>query len=223
MSTFNQDFYRGFDAIIFDMDGILIDSEPLWWRAEIEVLQKVGVPLTEEMCLETMGTRVDEMVSYWFHRFPWQGPGIEDTANEVVECVSHLVATEGKAMPGAVELVGQLEELDCILAVASSSPGNLIDVVLKTIGLENSFKALFTAANEEAGKPDPAVYLTAASELKANRNNCLVFEDSAAGIRAGKGAGMTVVAVSPLGRGVDIGDADFRVDSMFDCLPNSAN
>jgi len=181
MFKFTKEIYQGHDAIIFDMDGLLIDSEPLWWRAEMEVLQKVGVPLTEEMCLETMGTRVDEMVAYWFQRYPWEGPGVNDTAEKVLETVTRLIQEEGTPMPGAVDLLDQLNSIGSVLAVASSSPGRLIDVVLDTLGLGGSFKALFTASNEVAGKPDPAVYLTAARDLKVDPKKCLVFEDSSAG------------------------------------------
>lgn len=223
MNNFTTEFYNGYEAIIFDMDGLLIDSEPLWWRAEMEVLQAVGVPLTEEMCWETMGTRVDEMVGYWFKRYPWQGPGIEETAKAVVDAVSRLILAEGVAMAGAVKLVGQLNDQKRILAVASSSPGALIDTVLKTLGLEGAFKALYTAADEVAGKPDPAVYLSAARGLGVEARRCLVFEDSTAGIVAGRGAGMTVVAVSPQERGVDTGRAQIRVDSLLDCLPESSS
>ncbi len=223
MKNFTPEYYDGFEAIIFDMDGLLIDSEPLWWRAEMEVLQAVGVPLTEEMCWETMGTRVDEMVSHWYERFPWTGPSVDETAEAVLESVRHLILAEGQPMDGAVELVKQLNEQGRVLAVASSSPGSLIDAVLETLGLTGFFTALFTASDEVSGKPDPAVYLTAARGLKVNARRCLVFEDSTAGIMAGKGAGMSVVAVSPVERSVDISKADIRVDSLLDCIPGKTS
>ncbi len=219
MNLFNSDFYDSYQAVIFDMDGLLIDSEPLWWRAEMSVLRKLGVPLTEEMCLETMGTRVDEMVRYWFERYPWQGPDVDQTASAVLEAVGQLIKEEGSAMAGAVDLVSQLNKQNRILAVASSSPGALIDTVLQTLGMEGAFKALYTASDETRGKPDPAVYLSAARGLKVEAGKCLVFEDSTAGIAAGRAAGMDVVAVSPVNRGVDTSAATFRVDSLMDCLP----
>lgn len=220
MKSFSTDFYNKFKAVIFDMDGLLVDSEPLWWRVEMTVLQGVGVPLTEEMCLETMGTRVDEMVAHWFERYPWAGAGVEETAASVVDLVGQLIRAEAVAMPGAMELVARLNEQDRLLAVASSSPGSLIDAVLASLDLEGKFAALYTAADETAGKPDPAVYLSAAMGLKVNPSKCLVFEDSTAGIKAGKGAGMTVVAVSPEIRGVDTSLADFRVNSLMECIPD---
>ena len=159
MNLFSSDFYDSYQAVIFDMDGLLIDSEPLWWRAEMSVLRELGVPLTEEMCLETMGTRVDEMVRYWFERYPWQGPDVDKTASAVLETVGQLIKKEGSAMAGAVELVSLLNKQNRILAVASSSPGALIDTVIQTLGMQGAFKALYTAADETRGKPDPAVYL----------------------------------------------------------------
>jgi mannitol-1-/sugar-/sorbitol-6-/2-deoxyglucose-6-phosphatase len=221
VTDFTPEFYDGYGAVIFDMDGLLIDSEPLWWRAEIKVLQAVGVPLTTEMCWETMGTRVDEMVAHWFELYPWEGPSVAETASAVLEEVRDLILAEGVAMPGAVELVGALKKQGRVLAVASSSPRSLIDAVLATLGLTGSFAALYTADDEAFGKPDPAVYVSAARGLGVEPGQCLVFEDSTAGMIAGKGAGMVVVAVSPEDRGVDTSVADIRVDSLVECLRGS--
>jgi len=215
MPDLTPEFYDEFDAVIFDMDGLLIDSEPLWWIAEIEVLRAVGVPLTEEMCWETMGTRVDEMVTHWFERYPWDGPSVPETAEAVLQAVRRLILAEGMAMPGAVELVKRLKGEGRVLAVASSSPGSLIDAVLEKLGLVGAFNSLYTAADEEKGKPDPAVYLSAARGLGVDPGRCLVFEDSTAGIVAGKAAGMVVVAVSEEGREVDVSMADFRVGRLL--------
>ena len=66
------------EAVIFDMDGLLIDSEPLWQEAEIEVLNKVGVPLTVEMTKQTMGLRTDEVINYWHRKYPWETPSQQD-------------------------------------------------------------------------------------------------------------------------------------------------
>ena len=112
-------------AIIFDMDGLLIDSEPLWCKAEVEVFNDLGVPLQERMCNQTMGLRTDEVVSYWYAQFPWVGTSQETVAERIISRVSELVATFGKPLPGAVEVVKLCRQMG-LPKVATSSLTRLI-------------------------------------------------------------------------------------------------
>ena len=205
-----------FRAFVFDMDGLLIDSEPLWRRAEISVLNDLGVGLTDEMCRQTMGLRLDEMVEYWYDRFPWQSTSCEEVATRILHEVTQLVKTRGEALPGAETLVRNLKEQHCKLAVASSSPHSLINCVLAKLDLSDCFSVLCSAEKQEFGKPHPGVYLAAAKELAVDPGECLAFEDSLNGVNSAKGAGMSVVVVPASGsRG------EFPVDvkkfaSLFD-------
>jgi sugar-phosphatase len=182
-------------AIIFDMDGLLIDSEPQWRVAELEVFAKVGVPLTEDMTHQTTGLRTDAVVDYWFQRFPWQGQSqtavIEDLNATALRCI----VENAEVLPGVYEILSFFEAKALPLAVASSSSMKLIEAVLEKLKIRHLFSVVHSGTLEMLGKPDPAVYLTTARQLGIAPQNCLAWEDSVNGMRAAIRAGMPVIAV----------------------------
>ena len=182
-------------AAIFDMDGLLLDSEPLWKKAEIVVFNSIGVPLTEELCRETVGVRLDGVVRHWQRKFPWQTESLESVEARILEEVSRLVVEHGKLMPGVSETIEMLRRENYALAVASSSPLQLIRTALEKFAIIELFSVLHSAEFEEKGKPDPAVYLSAMSRLGFEPDDCVAFEDSVPGVRAAKSAGARVIAV----------------------------
>ncbi len=184
-----------FDAAIFDMDGLLVDSEPLWHRAEIAVLGALGVPLVASACRETKGMFVSEVTRYWFERYPWVGPSTDEVAGDVVDAVMELVVAEGRLQPGVAQAIGLCRRHAPALAVASSSEYRLIDLVLGHFGLAGEFDLVHSAQDEPFGKPHPGVFLTAAAKLGARPRHCVVWEDSPAGVLAAKAAQMVCVAV----------------------------
>jgi sugar-phosphatase len=183
------------NAAIFDMDGLLIDSEPLWQRAEVNVFRSVGVPLTAELCRETVGVRLDAVVQHWYEKFPWRGESLEAVEARILQEVSGLIVSEGKPMPGVSETISKLRAAKYELGVASSSPLRLVRTALQGIGLIENFSVLHSAETEVEGKPHPAVYVSAMARLGVNPGNCIAFEDSATGVRAAKSAGAWVIAV----------------------------
>ena len=201
------------------MDGLLIDSEPLWRRAEISTLKSVGIKLTDEMCKETMGTRLDEMVAYWYERFPWTGKSQEEIGSEILSGVMALIAVEGRPLPGVIEALDLLVAQNKCLALASSSPCELIEAVLDRLGLKQTFPIVCSAVNEELGKPDPGVYLTAARKMEITPDQCVAFEDSPAGVASAKAAGMSVVAVSQETEMEKLSEADLILNSLEDLVP----
>ncbi|WP_017720123.1 hexitol phosphatase HxpB [Kamptonema formosum] len=182
-------------AAIFDMDGLLIDSEPLWCTAEVEIFNDLGVPLQESMCSQTMGLRTDAVVSYWYAQFPWTGCSQSAAAERIVSRVSELVATVGQPMPGAVEVVQLCRRMGLPLALATSSSMRLVHSALNRLGLQDAFDVLNSAETEEFGKPHPAVYLTTARRLGVLPVQCVAFEDSVRGMMSAKAAGMRCIAV----------------------------
>ena len=182
-------------AAIFDMDGLLIDSERLWQEAETTVFTSVGVPLTMELCRETAGVRLDDVVRHWHNKFPWHTESLEAVEARVLQEVGRLIASRGKTMPGVTEVLDLLSAAQFELAVASSSPLQLVRMALETFDLIDYFSVLRSAETEVEGKPHPAVYLSAMSHMGMESGNCIVFEDSANGVRAGKSAGAWVIAV----------------------------
>jgi len=184
-----------YSAAIFDMDGLLIDSEPLWQDAEISTYAPWDVPITRELCRATAGRRIDEVLSLWHERFGWQGPPVEKMVERVLEEVTRLIVDRGEALPGVHRTMDMLREAGLKLAIASSSPPSLIEAVVKKLALQDHLELTHSGIHEARGKPDPAVFLTTARRLGAKPNRCLVFEDAPAGVAAGKAAGMTVIAV----------------------------
>lgn len=186
---------RNIRAAIFDMDGVLIDSEPFWQDVEVSVFQSVGVPLTAELAKSTVGLRVDEVTAHWFARFPWQHPSQDVVTDRIVQAIIERVRDTGQSKDGVDEAITLLRSLGCSLAVASSSYQSVIDAVLEKLNLARHFVAVHSAEHEPQGKPHPGVFLSTAKKLGINPRECLVFEDSPNGVAAAKAAGMYCIAV----------------------------
>ena len=169
-------------ALLFDMDGVLIDSEPLWRRAEIEVFGGVGLTLGEEDCLRTQGLRIDDAVQYWFARAPWSGTPCETVAKCIVERVAELIRSEGEPLAGVHDAIAEARSRNWRLGLASSSSQYLIDTVLDRFELRNAFEATRSAEVEAFGKPHPGVYLSTAEALEVDPRRCVAIEDSVNGV-----------------------------------------
>jgi mannitol-1-/sugar-/sorbitol-6-/2-deoxyglucose-6-phosphatase len=182
-------------ASIFDMDGLLIDTEPIWRRSEIEVFGELGLHLTEEQCMQTMGVRVAEVVALWFSRHPWEGPSCDEVTRRIYASVIEHVLSEGEPMPGVMDALRTMHRLGMPCAVASSSSEILIRAVIQKLAIDQYIEAICSADDEVEGKPDPAVYLTAARRLGVAPERCVAFEDSPNGVLSAKAAGMFCILV----------------------------
>jgi sugar-phosphatase len=186
-------------AVIFDMDGLIIDSEPLWKIAEIETFKEVGFDFTIEMCALTTGMRIDEVVEFWRKRLKWQ----KFSNNEIVDTIQNkmvqLIQEQGKLLPGIIEALNLLKANDVLIALASSSSMSLINTTVDSLEIRRFFNIIHSAENEIAGKPNPAVFLSTAKMLEVQPNKCLVLEDSKAGMNAGINANMRTVVIPEFG------------------------
>ncbi|HET9089815.1 MAG TPA: hexitol phosphatase HxpB [Acidimicrobiales bacterium] len=204
-------------ATVFDMDGLLIDSEILWHQAEVEIFGRLGVPLADDGGRSTKGMYVEEVVRYWYAHYPWQGAGVAEVTARLLARVGDLVEEVGRLLPGAVRAIDLASERGPV-ALASSTPQALIERCLGHFGLYERFATIHSADVEPFGKPHPGVFLTAAHALGVAAPSCLVFEDSAAGVIAAKAAQMSVVAV-PVAEDRDqaaFALADLVLDSLED-------
>lgn len=203
-------------AAIFDMDGLLIDSEPLWVEAEMRVFGTLGVELTPEMCAETKGMRQNEVVLYWLKRRPWKGPSPDRVEKDVVAEVARLFRLKGKALPCAVQAVETAKTRCKTVGLASSSPMFLIEEALASLGIRDRFDVIHSAEREAFGKPHPAVYLSTAAKLGVDPTDCLAFEDSVSGVLAAKAARIACWAVPAAAERKDkrFGIADGILESL---------
>jgi mannitol-1-/sugar-/sorbitol-6-/2-deoxyglucose-6-phosphatase len=199
-------FSRQFKAAVFDMDGLLLDSEPYWKRAEQEVFGAVGIHITEEMSRLTAAMTTAEVAAHWFRLQPWEQRSLRDMERAVVDRVAELVASEGALLPGVLETLEAYRALGCKVALASNSPLALCELTVRKLGIAAAFDALFSAEQVARGKPAPDIYLHAATCLAAPAGECIAFEDSVTGARAARAAGMTVVAVPSAGQSVVVAD-----------------
>jgi mannitol-1-/sugar-/sorbitol-6-/2-deoxyglucose-6-phosphatase len=206
------------EAAIFDMDGVLVDSEPIWQDVETELLGRLGVPLTKELCRQTMGFRVNEAVAFWYERHPWTGPSVDEVADQLVEGVIAAIGARGEPMAGVEDAIAFLRGRGLRLAIASSSYYRVIDAVLERCGLADAFEVVHSAQDEPVGKPDPAVYLTAAAKLGVAPSACVALEDSPNGVVSATRAGMTCIAIPEPGTEDDprFGDAAVVLSSLAD-------
>ncbi len=182
-------------AVIFDMDGLLIDSEPIWREAEKDVFATVGIELCDEMCFKTVGLRIEEVVEFWRRQYPWTNRSNEEVKNDINKKVIELILQKGNALPGVEKLMQFFAGKNIPMAIASGSYYEIIDAVVKKLNLQSFLKVIHSAEEETHGKPHPAVFLHAAKKLDIPVWECLVFEDSFNGIIAAKAARMKVVAV----------------------------
>lgn len=182
-------------AIIFDMDGVIVDSEGIWDEAMVDVFQSLGLPFKEGDAAETRGLRMDEVVAYWHKKHPWDGASQQDANDMIYERVIQLTREKAAAMPGALDAIVAAHATGAHVAIASSAAQRLIDAVVERFDLKRFMEITHSAEHEAHGKPAPDVYLAVAEKLGVDPANCLAIEDSPNGMRAGKAAGMTVVGV----------------------------
>ena len=187
------------DAVIFDMDGLLLDSEPFWKEAEIKVFNEIGVSLTSEMCDTTVGMRVEEVAAHWHKIYKWdinnQGNSIKEVSNKVIEKVINLINERAIPFDGVDYIIEFFKERNIKTAIASSSAMSIINAVLEKFEIKDKFEIIHSAEHEEYGKPHPAVYLSTARLLGIIPACCLAFEDSYNGLLAARNAGMKTVVI----------------------------
>lgn len=186
-------------AAIFDLDGLLIDSEPIWREVEQRVFGELGVLLTDDLCRSTMGLPVDAVVAHWYELEPWPDVEPRDVEFAIIGGVIETIRERATAMPGVEHALLLAESLGLRRAIASSSHEIVIEAALERLGLRGAFEVVVSAEHEPFGKPHPGVYLSAARRLGIEPERCVALEDSPNGVRAAKAAGMRCIAVPEAG------------------------
>jgi len=204
-------------AVLWDLDGTLVDSAEYHWRSWRGAMAAEGMPITYQQFLEGFGQKNDRILRAWL------GEDIDadrmHRLGDAKERDYRRLAREGelRPLPGAAEWVMRLRDQGWRQAIASSAPRANVEVVLGALGLEEAFDAIVSAEDVTAGKPDPQVFLAAAKKLSMPAERCIVVEDAAAGIEAARRAGMRSIGVSRSERL----DADVFVASLADLPPDA--
>ncbi|QKN82246.1 hexitol phosphatase HxpB [Scandinavium goeteborgense] len=183
-------------AAIFDMDGLLIDSEPLWDRAELDVIAGLGVDISRRNELpDTLGLRIDMVVELWFAQQPWNGPSREEVTARIISRAISLVEEERPLLAGAREAIALCKSQGLKVGLASASPLHMLEKVLAMFDLREQFDALASAEKLQYSKPHPQVYLDCAAKLGVDPLTCVALEDSVNGMIASKAARMRSIVV----------------------------
>lgn len=182
------------EAVIFDLDGSLVDSMWLWKAIDIEYLGRFGIPLPENLQADIEGMSFHETAVYFKEQF-----SIPDTLDQIKSDWNQMAwdkyAGEVPLKPGIQEFLDGCRERNIKLGIATSNSRELMENIALVHGLNDYFTSILTGSEIKRGKPAPDIYLEVAGQLGVEPEKCLVFEDIVPGIQAGKNAGMRVCAV----------------------------
>ncbi|QES89388.1 hexitol phosphatase HxpB [Rhizosphaericola mali] len=183
------------NTVIFDMDGLLIDSEPLWKEAAQETFEIYKFKLSDAQYLTTTGLRTKEFVHTWFSYAKIDANLMDEAVDTILNKVSQKIAQKGKIMPGVPYIFEFFKNQGFKIGLASSSPMKLIEQVTEAIGIKQYIQQATSAENLLNGKPHPQVYINCALALNSLPTECIAFEDSFNGMIAALSARMTTVVV----------------------------
>ncbi|HET8573248.1 MAG TPA: hexitol phosphatase HxpB [Edaphocola sp.] len=204
-------------AAIFDMDGLLLDTEPLWSSSMLKVSQAFGINIEPHHFKHTRGLRIFEVTKFWAEHFPWPA-SLDSTivADAILDDIIALAKEKSRLMPGVQDCLRFLRQKKVKIGLATSSPMRMVQALIPYFGLADDFDVLTTSDNAVWGKPHPEVFLQCAQSLSVSPWGCVVLEDSVNGMVAAKAACMKVVVVPEKEQSGDarFGLADVRLESL---------
>lgn len=202
------------DAVLFDMDGVIIDSEPLWSEAEKRLLARRNLSYSPSLKTAMMGRDAKGAVSLLIEHYSL-AESLEELIGERNHLIAQLFKEDLKTIPGALELVRSVIAAGIMTGLVSSSSQVLIELALEKVGATGLFAVTLSGDQVARGKPAPDVYITAAERLGVKPEHCLVIEDAPHGVAAAKHAGMCCLAIDTSVNVVELATAD-RVVSGFE-------
>ena len=204
------------EAVLFDMDGVIVDSEPLHKQTSVEVMREYGVEITRKDIDDCKGRTLDEDAELLLSRYNIPLSEKENFKRKKEEQTIKLIRERAQIFPGVMELLENLSKHGMKLALCSSSLRSEINAVLEVLGLSGFFDVIVSGAEIEKGKPAPDIFLEATKQLNVSPKNCLVIEDTIFGVRAAKSAGAKCLAVTNTFKAETLlsAGADYILDSL---------
>ena len=205
-------------AVIFDMDGVIIDSQPLYYEFDMNMLKQFGIPATIETPIPYSGlTSVDRMTKY--KKDFGLGVSVEELIKMSVDSMRDVFLTRDlKPIEGIPELLSYLKNAGLRLGVASSTSHELIEIILRRLDVLHYFEKIVSGEDVKKGKPAPDVYLRAAEAFGLSPSECVAIEDSVMGMRSAKAAGFTCIGYRN-SYTQDFSCADYIVDDFAAIIP----
>lgn len=204
-------------AAVFDMDGLLIDSEPFWLQSENQVFSSIGLDMSlRDKLPDLLGLRIDQVVELWYQVSPWQTPSKEEVIQRIIDSTIAMVEKERPLLPGVEHAQSLCQSLGLKIALASASPLYMLESVLEMFNIRHYFDAVVSAGDLPYSKPHPQVYLNAAEALGVPPVQCVALEDSVNGMIACKAARMRSIVVPSAEMAADPrwSLADYRLSSL---------
>jgi len=206
-------------AVVFDMDGVLIDSQPLHYEIDMQVLKSCGYPAELSTVTPYSGvSNPDRWAKYK------ETLNLEQSIEQLIQITEQKMLEVFQsgivAIEGVKELLAQLQNMNIPCGVASSSPHSLIQLVLNNIGIKQYFSEIISGEDVKIGKPDPDIYITAAKKMGFSPNKCIAIEDAPFGIQSANAAGFTCIAYkNPNTYGQVFTHAHYVIENYTECLP----
>lgn len=173
-------------TFIFDMDGVMIDSEPFWRTAQINLLKDLGHTITVQDCIRyTMGKRIDDVAKTWCDLYSLKIEA-KQLEQQILDQVVVNILKDGQAIDGLLDLLHFLKKENYKIGLATSSSWKIIEAVLHKLEVKHFFDEICSADDEVYGKPNPAVYIKAMQKLESKPSECIILEDSVTGMIAAK-------------------------------------
>lgn len=204
-------------AAVFDMDGLLIDSEPFWLQSENQVFSSIGLDMSlRDKLPDMLGLRIDQVVELWYHVSPWQTPSKEVVIQRIIDSTIAMVEKERPLLPGVEHALSLCQSQGLKIALASASPLYMLESVLEMFNIRHYFDAVVSTGDLPYSKPHPQVYLNAAEALGVPPVQCVALEDSVNGMIACKAARMRSIVVPSAEMAADPrwSLADYRLSSL---------
>ena len=205
-------------AVLWDMDGTLVDSADYHWQGWRDTMAREGHPITHDQFLATFGQRNDSILRQWLGARAT--PELIERVGDAKEALyrQHVVQQGIEPLPGVSQWVRRLRQQGWRQAIASAAPRKNVETVLEALHTADCFEAIVAAEDVHRGKPDPEVFLVAAAKLNVPPSHCIVVEDALHGIEAARAAGMKSIGVTGNGKPLP---ANLATHSLAELAPNA--